>query len=171
MFELLMPNPRWHTDQLGDIYNLVQSTGELGFIYRTAIQDWVKQNHEVSTLWAAYRDGELVGVGTTGSHPRYPHLGKHGELTVPPHLRRQRIGTALYFAQILTTILKGRREIEDTIIPDLSPWMCGISHRCVDGPGFLPSLGYRHHGTLPARTGGFKDIMLWGGKTLELLQN
>lgn len=160
-----VPLSSWQSDALMEIYNFVQATPELGFIYRTALQDHVKGNEKLEpTMWAAYMNDELAGVATVGSHPRYPHTAKHGEITVRRDRRRMRIGTSLYFTQVLHAILKGRREIEDTIIPDLSPWMAGVGE-C--GPGFLPVLGYTHYGTMPKRTSGFKDIMLWGTETLD----
>jgi len=159
MIELKLPDKDWPDDQLTAIYNLIQATPELGFNYRTGIHDHVVANRTRGTIWAAYLNSELAGVAMVGSRRLYPHLLRHGEIAVKPEYRRQRVGTSLYYAQILQAYLEGRREVEDTIIASLSPWMRGPTD-C--GIGFLPSLGYTHYGTLPRRTSGFRDIELWG---------
>jgi len=165
--EVKPPKLNWAGKDLEAIYSLLQKTTELGFLYKESIKAHIKENENRGTLWAAYIDGVLAGVATVGSRRIYPHLARHGEIAVVVKYRRQRIGTALYFIQVLQGILEGRRELEDTIIPQLSPWMCG-GPTCSDGIGFLPSLEYTHYGTLPKRTGGFKDIQLWGKHTTEV---
>jgi hypothetical protein len=67
---------------------------------------------------------------------------------------------------MLQGIIEGRRQVEDTIIPSLSPWMRGPTD--CEGVGFLPSLKYALHGVLPQRTGAFRDIELWGKMTTEI---
>ena len=168
MLEIKLPLLNWKGKELESIYHLFQATPELGFLYKTSIRDHIRENENRGTLWAAYLNKELVGVAAIGSRRLYPHLARHGEIGVIKEFRRRRVGTALYLAQILQMILEGRREAEDTIIPALSPWMAGPTGCSDGGIGFLPSLNYIHYGTLPSRTSAFKDIQLWGKKTLEV---
>ena len=167
MILIKLPRLSWDGKDLEDIYTVLQGAPELGFLYKASIRDHIRENESRGTLWAAYWDEQLVGVATIGSRRSYPHLTRHGEITVIPEYRRRRIGTALYFVQILQSLLEGRREVEDTIIPELSPWMSGPTE-CQEGIGFLPSLEYSLLGTLPRRTSGFKDIQLWGKCTYNL---
>ena len=153
------------SSKLEAIYKLVQSTPELGFAYKANLRDHIRENAERGTLWAAYEDSALAGVAMAGSRRLYTHLMRHGEISVLSEYRRRRIGTALYAAQVLQALLEGRREVEDTIIPSLSPWMAGPTD-C--GPGFLPALQYAHVGTLPARTGGFRDVALFVKSTIQV---
>jgi len=152
-------------DILTQIYKLVQTCPELGFTYKESLTAHVRENTNRGTLWAAMRGSEVVGVATLGSRRLYPHLARHGEVVVKHEYRRQRIATALYTAQVVQVILEGRREVEDTIITSLSPWMHGPTD-C--GDGFLPSLKYTHYGTQPKRTTAFRDVALWGKATTEL---
>lgn len=158
MLEILMPRLSWEGSRLEEIYTMFQASPELGFLYKASLKDHIRENDSRGTLWAAYRDRQLVGVATVGSRRAYSHLLRHGEIHVPKAFRRQRVGTSLYFVQLLQALLEGRRELEDTIIPALSPWM----------PEFLSALQYTLYGLLPQRTGGFKDIMLWGKKSFEV---
>lgn len=165
--EIRLPRISWGKEKIEEIYNLLQSTPELGFVRKDTIRDHIRQNEERGTIWAAYYKGQILGVANIGSRRAYSHLTRHGEIGVSPQYRRGRIGTCLYFVQILQSLLEGRRLVEDTIIPEYSPWMSGPT-KCGEGLGFLPSLSYTHYGTLPQRTSGFKDVQLWGGETLKL---
>lgn len=161
MLDIRLPLLTWEGAKLEEIYTMFQSSPELGFLFKAGLKDHIRENESRGTLWAAYRDEQLVGVATLGSRRAYAHLARHGEIHVPRQFRRQRIGTCLYFVQVLQALLEGRREMEDTIIPALSPWMS-------QEEGFLSSLKYKLYGVLPARTGGFKDVMLWGKETIEV---
>ncbi len=170
MIRILLPRTTWRGEQIEEIYHLFQRTPELGFVRKESIRDHIRQNKERGTIWGAYSEGgQLLGIANIGGRHLYPHLFRHGEVGVIRPYRRRRIGTCLYFAQILQSLLEGRRLVEDTIIPDYSPWMVGPSCNNA-GMGFLPFLGYKHYGTLPQRTSAFRDVELWGGETLKLVR-
>ncbi len=158
-----IPNRTWDGALLDQIYHSIQSAPELGFVYKTSLSDLVKENENRPSLWSAFIDKKLVGTAVVGSRAANQHLWRHGDIAVFPEFRRRRYGTSLYFTQILQAILEGRRIIEDTVVPDLSPWMVG--------QGFLPAIGYTQFGVLPGRTRAFKDIELWGGDTHLLVDN
>lgn len=167
------------------ICDIMQHAPELGFVYKAVVLDAIAGNDVRGTLWAVYDNDEPVGVAMIGSRRPYDHVYRTGDVTVVPERRRQRFGTCLYTATAMQGILEGRREVEETVIASLSPWMVyealerdrGTETRfgtdgppnfdgqlrmgSVDGHGFLRSLNYKHYGTLPMRTGGFRDIQLW----------
>lgn len=162
MYDIKMPLPDWPHEDLEDICDLIQSgSRHLGFVFRDSLYNRIKLNKEGGTIWAAYLQatGELVGAAA--SHPKrnYPaYIASHGIVMVPKESRRRRVGTSLYAAQVMQAMLDGRRDIEDQIVPHLSPYMGGPTD-C--GEGFLPSLNYKHVGTLPRRTSGFNDLQIW----------
>lgn len=167
------------------ICDIMQKAPELGFVYRAVILEAIASNSVRGTIWAVYLDGTPVGTAMIGSRRPYDHVYRTGDVAVMPEHRRKRMGTCLYTATALQGILEGRREVEETVIASLSPWMVYSSREvdhgvgtvievdgeqnfdgqlklgAVDGGGFLRSLNYKHYGTLPKRTGGFRDIQLW----------
>ncbi len=169
------------------ICDVMQHAPELGFVYKAVILDAIAQNDTRGTIWSVHDPdaGSVVGVAMIGSRRPYDHVYRTGDVTVIPSERRKRFGTCLYTATALQGILEGRREVEETVIASLSPWMVYGSREvdrnvgtqieivgetnydgmlnlgAVDGAGFLRSLNYTHYGTLPKRTGGFRDIQLW----------
>lgn len=171
--------------ELERICDIIQHAPELGFVFKAVVLDAISQNDVRGTLWAVYDNEEPVGVAMIGSRRPYDHVYRTGDVAVVPERRRQRFGTCLYTATAMQGILEGRREVEETVIASLSPWMVysakehdknvateiGIDGmpnfdgllrmNAVDGDGFLRSLGYTWYGTLPKRTGGFRDIQLW----------
>ncbi|MBT9132072.1 MAG: hypothetical protein DDT33_00582 [Firmicutes bacterium] len=163
-----IPNRTWDGALLDQIYHSIQSAPELGFVYKTSLSDLVKENENRPSLWSAFLDSKLAGTAVVGSRAANHHLWRHGDIAVFSEFRRRRYGTLLYFTQILQAILEGRRIIEDTIVPDLSPWM--VRPDC-NGQGFLPAVGYQQLGIQPGRTRTFKDIELWGGDTDYLISN
>lgn len=139
-------------EQVEQFYDLVQKhAAQLGFHHKSQLRDQLKANEKRSSVFWAFLDGELVGYTATGSRQYYAHLMRMGDVAVMDEHRRKRIGSALYAAVIATAILEGRRQLEDTIIYSLSPFMCD---------GFLPSLGFEPSGVLQQRTSGFRDIHL-----------
>jgi hypothetical protein len=182
-------------DEVEAICDIMQKSPELGFVYKAVVLDAIAQNNVRGSLWAVYLDGVPVGAAMIGSRRPYDHVYRTGDVTVLTEYRRRRLGTCLYTATAMQGILEGRREVEETVIASLSPWMvysenvgwqiydsvCGESNGAgpanfdgqlktdkVDGPGFLRSLGYSHYGTLPKRTGGFRDIQLWCHSPIEI---
>ena len=164
MIEITIPTRDWQGSTLEEIYHSIQSAAELGFVYKATLSDLVKENDNRTGLWSAFDGPELLGSAICGSRAAAGHLWRHGDINVKPEHRRRRVGTAFYFAQIIQAILEGRRQLEDTIIPDMSPWMVRKSE-C--GDGFLLVLGYKPSGLLKERTRGFKDVELWGMGTLD----
>ena len=165
MIDVLLPSRSWPAKKLEAIYRCIQhASAELGFIYQSSLADMVKENEFRGSLWAAYRAEELLGAAMVGSRVAYAHIWRHGDINVLSQFRRQRVGTSLYVAQICQAILEGRREVEDTIVPSLSPGMRGETE-C--GMGFLLSFNYKLYGRLPERTRAFKDIELWGKSVCE----
>lgn len=165
MLEVRLPRQNWDREKLEPIYHSIQSAAELGFVFKASIKDLVRDNTFRGSLWGVYEDDILKGACLIGSRALYQHMARHGDINVFPEYRRHRLGTTLYTVQILQAILEGRRCVEDTIVPALSPWMAGPTE-C--GGGFLNSLKYQFYGTLPERTRSFKDIQLWGKSTLAL---
>lgn len=171
-----VPQQTWPTAWKEAIYRSIQSAPELGMVYKATLSDLLTENAYRTGLWVATDrpleeisedDFTVVGAAICGSRAASTHMWRHGDICVPNEYRRHRVGTALYFAQHCQAILEGRRIIEDTIVPALSPWMVRSSE-C--GSGFLRVLEYEHFGTLPERTRGFRDIELWGKVTLEAVQ-
>lgn len=159
-----LPRRDWPSAKLEKLYDTIQSFSDtLGFIFRASITDVVRTNLERGSLWAAYLvdpDGNetIAGFSQIGSRRDYIHLIRHGSIGVVPVYRRGRIASALYLAERLQAILEGRRSMEDTIIPQRSPWMAD----------FLPTLKYSLLGKLPKRTSGFMDVDLWEASTTPL---
>lgn len=155
----------------------MQHAPELGFVFKAVIIDAIAQNSTRGTLWAVYLDEKPVGAAMIGSRRPYHHVYRTGDVTVVKEYRRKRLGTCLYTATAMQGILEGRREVEETVIASLSPWMVysgdsdtivgeqnydgQLSSGEVRGSGFLRSLNYKYYGTLPKRTSGFRDIQLW----------
>lgn len=150
--EIRLPQQEWPEANKLAVCELIQSHSEyLGFHHMAALKDQMKANNGRGNLWGAYLEGELVGSSACGSRSAYPHLMRHGDIAVRKEFRRRRIGTCLYFAVVCQSIIEGRRTLEDTIIISMSPFMAD----------FLGALGYRHIGTLPKRTSGFRDVWLF----------
>lgn len=160
------------------VQNLYMESGELQeFVMEAGIQNRIVENPERPGLWiaetsdfgpfdaypgkcACVKSSEdkamlIVGAGNIGSRHAYPHLIRHGEVAVSIPFRRQRIGTAIYLAELAQSILEGRREAEDTIV--------GTN---VNMHSFLPFHGYEVIGRLVGRTKGFQDIVLYSQSTL-----
>jgi hypothetical protein len=193
MIEVKLPQKgETSEDEIEAICDIMQKSPELGFVYKAVVLDAIVQNNVRGSLWAVYLDGVPVGAAMIGSRRPYDHVYRTGDVTVLTEYRRRRLGTCLYTATAMQGILEGRREVEETVIASLSPWMVyasrdqagyenptivggkqenfdgQVSLDKVNGPGFLRSLGYTHYGTLPKRTGGFRDIQLWCHSPIEI---
>jgi GNAT superfamily N-acetyltransferase len=59
-------------------------------------------------FWYAEVDGKVVGTLLCGARPA-AFRAKYGSIGVVPDYRRQRIGSALYAAMTMQTILEGKR--------------------------------------------------------------
>lgn len=151
---------RTSTETVESIVKVMQSAPELGFVLRASVVSWMEENTRRGTLWYAEVDEQVVGVATIKTRRPYFHLYDTGDVTVLKPYRRQRIGTALYTATTFQGILEGRREVQETVIDSLSGFMVYPSCNGDGGVGFLNSLKYKHYGTLPKRTSGFRDIVL-----------
>ena len=168
-----VPQQNYPTAWKEAIYHSIQSAPELGMVYKANLSDLLTENMYRTGLWFCTSEPltryssdtiDVIGAAICGSRAASTHMWRHGDICVPNKMRRQRIGTALYFAQHCQAILEGRRILEDTIVPALSPWMVRPS-AC--GAGFLRVLGYEQYGLLPQRTQGFRDIELWGQQTIQ----
>lgn len=159
--EIRLPLSTWPKESRDEIWQLIDGRKDdvLGRIFKDSVTNHIRENRERGTLWAAYKSEELQGVGIIGSRAAYSHLLRHGESIVPPEFRRSRIATSLYFAQVLQAVLEGRRLLEVTIVPSLSPWM----------KDFLDGLGYYIWGNYPQHSTGFRDQVIWGQQTLDAI--
>lgn len=108
-----------------------------------------KDSPPTAMIWGAWLDEQLVGF--TKIESRSPtFFMKNGSIGVLPEFRRERIGTALLYTQMVQAVIEGKRLIEDTIVGD-NPYNSNV----------LPTLGYKLVGTLPEKTASFKDINLY----------
>jgi hypothetical protein len=159
MIEVTVPQKNeTPTGDIDALFDLIQGASELGFIRRSLLEDYLKSNSTRPVLFLAKFDGVVAGGSVIASRRPYAHIMKTGEVAVPKEYRRKRIATTLYFAMACTGLIEGRREVQEDVIESLSPWM--VRSTC-EGEGFLLSLNYHHYGTLPKRTGAFRDIEYW----------
>ena len=126
-----------------------------GMTYMDAIKNLLSKTDR-GGIFVAEIDGNIVGAIMAAGRPQ-SHLLKYGSVGVLPEYRRQRIGSALYFALTLQGIVEGRRLYEDTIVGD-NP----IQHE------LLPTLGITRSGILKRKTAAGKDLHIYQFDVLDV---
>jgi hypothetical protein len=156
-------SPRWdeltpeEIQALTDCHQLVTE-----LVLRDTIKSEIKENSVRPVFWSMYYEGKLCGTSAVCGRNDYPHLLRHGHISVLPTHRRLRIGSAAYTAHAIAAIMESRRILEDTIIERYSPWMTY---------SFLPSMKYYRCGIFPARTRGMLDIHFFNKITTQIIDH